>query len=284
MQVEQITEPLAYHGEGPCWLAGSGEVAWVDMLAGRILATSLASGTTRVIDVPGPVAAMVRPRAGGGLVVAGETGVWLLDENDAPTLLCEVEHTPNVRLNEGSCDAQGRFWIGSMHYEFTPGAAKLYRVDPDGSVEVALPEVTISNGLGWSTDGEIAFYADSTVGVDVFEFDGVNGVLSDRQRFADIDPSLGMPDGLAVDAEGGVWVALWDGAAVFRLSPEGKLDDVVALPCGRVTACSFGGENLDELFITTSRLDVPEGTEPQAGSLFRCLPGVRGQAVNTFAG
>ncbi len=93
----------------------------------------------------------------------------------------------------------------------------------------------------------------------MFEFDGVNGVLSDRQRFADIDPSLGMPDGLAVDAEGGVWVALWDGAAVFRLSPEGKLDDVIALPCGRVTACSFGGENLDELFITTSRLDVPEG-------------------------
>ena len=93
-----------------------------------------------------------------------------------------------------------------------------------------------------------------------------------------------MPDGLAVDAEGGVWVALWDGAAVFRLSPEGKLDDVVALPCGRVTACSFGGENLDELFITTSRLDLPEGNEPQAGSLFRCLPGVRGQAVNTFAG
>jgi sugar lactone lactonase YvrE len=284
VDVEQITEPLAYHGEGPCWLEASGEVAWVDMLAGRILATSLARGTTRVIDVPGPVAALVRPRAAGGLVVAGETGVWLLDEADAASLLCEVEHGPNVRLNEGACDAQGRFWCGSMHYEFVPGAASLYRVEADGSVEVALADVTISNGLGWSPDGATAFYADSTVGVDTFEFDGANGVLSDRQRFADIDPSLGMPDGLAVDAEGGVWVALWDGAAVFRLSPEGKLDDVVALPCGRVTACAFGGENLDELFITTSRLDIPEGSEPAAGALFRCMPGVRGQAVNTFAG
>ena len=211
--------------------------------------------------------------------------MWLLDEADSPTLLCEVEHRENVRLNQGACDAQGRFWCGSMHYEFTPGAATLYRVEADGSVEVALADVTISNGLGWSVDGATAFYADSTTGgIDMFEFDAASGALSDRQRFADIDPSLGMPDGLAVDAEGGVWVALWDGGAVFRLSPEGKLDDVIALPCGRVTACSFGGEGLDELFITTSRLDVPDGTEPAAGALFRCRPGVRGQAVNTFAG
>ena len=164
MDVEQITEPLAYHGEGPCWLEASGEVAWVDMLAGRILATSLAHGTTRVIDVPGPVAAIVRPRTRGGLVVAGETGVWVLDEADSPTLLCEVEHGENVRLNEGACDAQGRFWCGSMRYEFTPGAATLYRVEADGSVEVALADVTISNGLGWSVDGATAFYADSTTG------------------------------------------------------------------------------------------------------------------------
>ena len=284
MQVEQITEPLAYHGEGPCWLAASAEVAWVDMLAGRVLATSLEHGTTRVIEVPSPVAAIVRPRAQGGLVVAGETGVWLLDEHDSPTLLCEVEHSPNIRLNEGTCDRHGRLWCGSMHYEFTPGAAKLYRVEADGSVEVALPEVTISNGLDWSPDGATAFYSDSAVGVDVMEFDVVDGVLGERHRFADIDPSLGMPDGLAVDSEGGVWVALWDGSAVFRLSPEGKLDDVIALPCGRVTACSFGGESLDELFITTSRLDVPDGKEPAAGALFRCVPGVRGQAVNAFAG
>ena len=106
---------------GPVLAGSTGEVAWVDMLAGRILVTSLAAGTTRVIDVPGPVAAMVRPRAGGGLVVAGETGVWLLDEANSPTFLCEVEHSPNIRLNEGSCDAQGRFWIGACTTNSPPG-------------------------------------------------------------------------------------------------------------------------------------------------------------------
>ena len=117
-----------------------------------------------------------------------------------------------------------------------------------------------------------------------FAFDGASGTLSERRRFADVEGSLGLPDGLAVDAEGGVWVALWDGGAVRRYAPDGTLDAVVPLPCGRVTACAFGGDDLGELFITTSRLELPDGVDPAAGSLFRCVPGVRGQAVLAFAG
>ncbi len=153
VRAEQITEPLALHGEGPCWLARTGEVAWVDMLAGRVLVTSLAGKATRAIGIPSPVAAIVRPRAGGGLVVASETGVLLLDEHDSPTLLCEIVDEPGVRMNEGSCDPQGRFWCGTMAYDMHPGGGKLYRVEPDGAYATVLADVTISNGLAWTADG-----------------------------------------------------------------------------------------------------------------------------------
>jgi sugar lactone lactonase YvrE len=285
VQAEQLTEPIAHHGEGPCWLARSGEVAWVDMLAGRVLATSLASGETRSIAIPGPVAAIVRPRAGGGLVVANEDSVLLLDSGDNPTVLCTVVDDPGVRLNEGGCDPQGRFWCGTMAYDERPGGGALYRVEPDGSVATALGDITISNGLAWSAEGGTAFYVDSpTHGIDAFAFEGASGELGERRRFADIEEHLGMPDGIAVDSQGGVWVALWDGGAVRRYAPDGTLDAVVPLPCGRVTACAFGGDDLSQLFITTSRQDLPEGVDPLGGALFRCVPGVRGQAVLEFAG
>ena len=247
MQAEQITEPLAVHGEGPCWLARSGEVAWVDMLAGRVLATSLATSVTQVIDIPGPVAAIVRPRTAGGIVVATETGVILLDAYDSPTPLCEILSEDGIRMNDGGCDPQGRFWCGSMAYDARAGAGSLYRVEPDGSVTTVLTGVTISNGIGWSADGATAFYVDTTTGrIDAFAFDGASGSLSDRRPFAEIEPGLGQPDGIAIDAEGGVWVALWEGGAVRRYAPDGVLDAVVPLPCGLVTACAFGGPDLDE--------------------------------------
>ncbi len=121
-------------------------------------------------------------------------------------------------------------------------------------------------------------------GVDTFAYDPASGELTDRRRFADVDASLGLPDGIAVDAEGGVWVALWDGGEVRRYAPDGKLDAVVPLPCGRVTACAFGGDNLEDLFITTSRLELPDGVDPSGGALFRCETGVCGQAPLEFAG
>jgi sugar lactone lactonase YvrE len=285
VRAEQITEPLALHGEGPCWLARSGELAWVDMLAGRVLATSLALGTTQVIEIPSPVAAIVRPRSSGGLVVATETGVILLDQYESPSPLCEIVSEPGIRMNDGGCDPQGRFWCGTMAYDVRPGAGSLYRVEPDGSFTTVLTGVTISNGLGWSPDGATAFYVDSTEqGIDCFAFDGATGELGERRRFTEVEASIGLPDGLAIDAEGGVWLALWDGGAVRRYAPDGTLDAVVPLPCGRVTACAFGGDDLDQLFITTSRLELPPGVDPAGGALFRCEPGVRGQAVLEFAG
>ena len=146
----------------------------------------------------------------------------MLDEDDVPTILCEILDEPGIRMNDGGCDPQGRFWCGTMAYDVRDGAGSLYRVEADGSFATALAGVTISNGLGWSPDGATAFYVDSMAhGIDRFAFDGDGGELGERRRFAEVDASLGLPDGLAVDAEGGVWVALWDGGAVRRYAPDG---------------------------------------------------------------
>jgi sugar lactone lactonase YvrE len=186
-------------------------------------------------------------------------------------------------MNEGGCDPDGRFWCGSMAYDQRPGAAALYRLAPDGSTQRMLDGVTISNGLDWSPDGSLAYYADTaTHRVDVFDYDRHSG-LTGRRPFVEI-PDDGNPDGLTVDADGGVWVALYGGGVVHRYGPDGALDAVVEVPTPRVTACTLGGPRLDELFVTTSREGLGPDDDPLAGSLFRVDAGVAGQPVREFAG
>jgi sugar lactone lactonase YvrE len=187
-------------------------------------------------------------------------------------------------MNEGGCDPDGRFYCGSMAYEERPGAGALYRLDPDDSVHVVLENVTISNGLEWSPDGSRAYYNDSpTQRIDVFDYDSESG-LSGRRPFAEVPAEVGLPDGLTVDEEGGVWVALYGGGSVRRYTPEGMLDEVIEVPAKQVTACTFGGSGLDQLFITTSREDLKPSEDPLAGSLFRAAVGVAGLPVREFVG
>lgn len=281
MRAEQLTGPVAFHAEGPVWSGSWGGLRWVDMLAGDVLSLG-ADGTVRRRSV-GDVVAALRPRRGGGAVIAVERGFVLEDADGALTALDPVWSDPGVRMNEGGCDPDGRFWCGSMAYDQRPGAATLHRLDPDGSVHAVLEGVTISNGLEWSPDGSLAYYDDTaTHRTDVFDYDGAAGLTGRRPfvRFAD-DQN---PDGLTVDAEGGVWVALFGGGAVHRYSPEGRLDAVVELPTAQVTACTFGGTDLDELFVTTSREGMGPDDDPVAGSLFSVAPGVRGLPVRPFGG
>ncbi len=192
--------------------------------------------------------------------------------------------TDGVRMNEGGCDPDGRFYCGSMAYDKSEGAAALYRLDPDRSVHTILEGVTISNGLEWSPDGTRAYYDDTATGhVAIFDYDRDSG-LTGRRKLVSIPADIGRPDGLTVDAEGGVWVALNKGGAVHRYTADGALDEVVQLPTPMVTACTFGGQHLDELFITTSREGLAPGDDPVAGSLFRAAVGVRGLPIREFAG
>ncbi len=284
--VEPLTDPIAHHGEGPVWDAAAGVVRWVDLTAGDLLALDLVTGTVDRRHV-GTVAAALRPRRDGGLVVALGRRFALLDADpDTPPRLLDEEWTdPAIRFNDGGCDPQGRFWCGTMAHDATPGAGSLRCLHPDGTTTLIAEGVTISNGIAWSPDGLTGYYIDTpTQRVDAFDHDPDAPGLHDRRPLVEIPDAHGSPDGMCVDAEGGLWVALWDGGAVRRHRPDGSLDEVVTVPARRVTACTFAGPDLDRLVITTSREGLDPAADPLAGALFAATPGVRGLPTATFAG
>ncbi|GIJ24474.1 SMP-30/gluconolactonase/LRE family protein [Micromonospora lutea] len=281
MRVESVTGPVVYHGEGPVWYEGWGGLRFVDMLAGDVMCL-MSDGSLERRHV-GSVAAAVRPRRGGGAVIGVARGFALEDPDGTVTSLPQVWSDPGVRMNEGGCDPDGRFYCGSMAYDQSVGAGALYRLTADGSVEVVLEHVTVSNGLEWSPDGSRAYYNDTaTLAISVFDYDTATG-LTNRRTFVEL-PDGGRPDGLTVDADGGVWTAVSNGGAVHRYSPDGVLVEKLAVPARKVTACTFGGEHLDQLFITTSQENIDTREDPLAGCLFRAEVGVKGIPVRLFAG
>lgn len=285
MQAERITDVICYHMEGPCWWPQWGGLRFVDMLAGEVVQLDGEGHLSR--RRVGRVAACVRPREHGGsargMVVATERGFSLLDADDIVTDLPDVSDDPALRMNEGGCAPDGSFYAGQMAYEKTPGAASMYRLSVDHHAERVFGDLTISNGLDWTADGALAYYNDTATGrIDVFDWSAEGGLVN-RRPFATI-PDGGRPDGLTVDAEGGVWTAIANGGRVEHYLPDGTLADVIEVGAKKVTACTFGGENLDELYITTSRENLADGEDPQAGSLFRVVPGGRGKLPFAYAG
>jgi sugar lactone lactonase YvrE len=281
MRVEQVTDPITYHGEGPVWSPTWGGLRWVDMLAGDIL-TLLPNGTA-VRKHVGDIAAAVRPRRQGGAVIAIERGFALEDVDGTLTKLPALWVEPRTRMNEGGCDPQGRFYCGSIAVGQPPGSANLFRLDAHGEVQVVFNNVTVSNGLGWSPDGSRVYYNDTaTHRITEFDYDPTEGLTNGRP-FAVI-PNSGRPDGLTVDAEGGIWCAISNGGAVHRYTANGKLVAVIPVPVRKATACTFGGPMLDKLYITTSREGLAPGEDPLAGSLFSVDVGVQGMPVLDFAG
>lgn len=280
-EAEQITEPVAYHGEGPVWDDSWGGLRFVDMLAGDVLILDEATGAVARHHV-GDVAAAIRPRAAGGMVIGVQRGFALVDPDGTEHSLGDLWPAGPTRMNDGACDPHGRFYCGSMSK--TAGDAALYRLDTDRTVSVVQRDVTTSNGLAWSPDGGCAYYNDTpTQHIDVFDYSFESG-LTGRRTFAVIDEADGKPDGLTVDADGYVWVALYDGGAVRRYSPDGRLDTVVELPVTKTTAVALGGADRRDLYITTSRENLPPGVQPEAGALFRLRVDVPGTPLHAYAG
>ena len=269
-------------GESPVWLAAERRLLRVDITGQAIVTRDVEAGTETRRTVDGPVGFALPARTG---LVAGIGRELRLLPDGSVLGAVEPEQRDN-RFNDAACDARGRLWAGTMSMTRRGGAAALYRVTPRGEIAAVLDGATISNGLDWDLDATRLYYVDSTTQrIDAIDFDLDRGRLGTRRTFAAIDARHGLPDGLAVDAEGGVWLALFGGGAIRRYRPDGRLDAEVRLPVTNPTSLAFGGPALDELYVTTARhrLSTEQlAREPLAGSLLRVRPGVHGRLPHRF--
>jgi sugar lactone lactonase YvrE len=276
-------------GEGPVWDAGRRLLLFVDIMRGDVHAFNPATAAHRVVNVGVPVGA-VAPTARGDWIAAAGQGFYRIDPvSGRRTLVAEAAPgRSDLRMNDGYVDPFGNFWAGTLSLHRSPNQSALYRLTTGGDVETVLEPVTNSNGIDWSPDGRLMYYVDTgTRRIDTFDVDPGSGLLSHRRPFVDMTRETGRPDGLVVDANGGVWVALWRGGAVRRYRPDGGLDLELSLPTALVTKCAFGGPDMADLYITTAWRDLTAEqrlAQPHAGGLFRARPGVAGQAPRVFKG
>jgi len=288
MPAELVLDARAELAEGPLWDGDRQVLWWVDINAGRIHRFDPATGSDGVIEIGRPVGCVVLREDGSLVVAAAEALLALNPETGATEILARFEPEPvALRCNDGKCDPQGRFWIDRLELDRAPGASSLVRFAGSG-FETVLRGLTIPNGLDWSADGRRMYFVDSlSRAISVFDFDETTGALAGGRLFARVDGSLGLPasavpDGLTVDEDDCVWVAVWCGGCVLRFAPNGSLLGRIDVPVARVSSCAFGGDNLTELFITTAWEDAtPDelAAEPAAGGIYRARPGVRGRPV-----
>lgn len=288
MSVDVAIRCEALLGECPRWDAETRRLLWVDLEAGELHIFDPARRHDRAIPLGTRVGA-VAPARGGGVLVALAGRIALVDLADESVhTLVEIPHGEDMRLNDGACDPAGRFWVGSLALDFARGVASLYRYSGEEGLDRVVSDVTLSNGIGWTPDGKGMYYIDSLAyRVDLFDFDVATGAISGRRPFVSIERGAGIPDGLAVDDEGGVWVALWGGGAVRRYDPGGTLDRVLAVPAEHVTACCFGGDDGRSLYVTTASVELTaeeRSRQPLAGCVFVSDVGVSGPPAQPFAG
>jgi len=275
--------------ECPVWDDRHQCLWWVDILAGVVHNLDPLTGKDRAISLGEPVGSLAM-RDDGGLILATSSGFVLWDDSTptpTPFVLIEAADS-STRMNDGACDTEGRFWAGTMAHDATPQAGSLYRLEPDGSADRVIAGVTISNGIGWSPDSETMYYVDSaTHRLDAFDYNSATGTPTRRRTLVEFDEREGLPDGIEIDAAGGIWVALWGGWQVRRFSPEGELTATVDVPVERVSSCTLGGSMLMDLFITTARAGPGEKEKPgedEAGGLFHVKVDVPGISTKRFAG
>lgn len=289
VDVEVAVAGPAEAGEGPVWDDIAGELLWVDIPAGLIHRWRPGTTSVSTVVLGQPVGAVALRRTG-GLVAAVRDGFALVGEKSGKVELrspVEIDCAEN-RMNDGKCDGAGRFWAGTMAEDMRAGAGSLYRLDPDHSVTTVLSGVSVSNGIGWSPDDRTMYYVDSLErAIDAFDFDAELGQITNRRRLVAFDVEEGLPDGIAIDSAGHLWVALYGGAAVRRYDPAGRLDAIVPLPAGRITSCALGGPELRDLYVTSAtRGSSPDERrlQPHAGAIFRIRVDVPGVPAARFGG
>jgi sugar lactone lactonase YvrE len=288
-QPTRSTTGHALLGEGLRWDARRSEILAVDILAGRVFRGLVADdgdlSLVREYRVPGTVGAIVPVEGDEGWVLAAGRGFVHLSLDGSLHPLIEVAPA-GTRMNDGACDPQGRLWAGTLADDFRVGGGALYRFDGDGRVQMMLGDLTISNGLGWSPDGAIMYLADSGPRVvHAFSFDAEGGTISDGRVLVAVGEEVGAPDGLTVDADGDLWVAIYGGGRVQRYSPDGVLLETLLVPAAQSTSCAFGGPGLDRLYVTTATegwSDEERRAEPGAGLVYRFDTDATGRPAEPF--
>jgi sugar lactone lactonase YvrE/DNA-binding IclR family transcriptional regulator len=287
--VECVLPWGAHLAEGPVWAPHEKRLYWVDILAPSVHRFDPATRTNEEVVLPRLVSAVV-PRRGGRLAALTQDGLEALDFDSGhlePLVDPEAE-VPDNRFNDGKCDRLGRLWGGTMRLDASRATGALYAIAGDRSWKRVAAGFTVANGLDWSPDGRTFYFADSAPGrVYAYDFDLTAGAISNRRIFAEINAEDGRPDGLAVDSEGFLWCAIWDGWCVRRYDPDGRLEREVRLPVPRPTSVAFGGEDLKTLFITTARIRLPSrvlAEAPFSGGLFAIQAPTAGLPISEFAG
>jgi len=284
--VDLVLDAKARLGEGPIWHARAGVLYWLDIENGEVHVFDPATGNDRMVNVGQQVGTIV-PRARGGVMLAAAKGFASLDlATGALAIVANPEPGTGNRFNDGKCDPAGRFWAGTIG---KTGSANVYRLDADLRSHRMIEGITCSNGIAWSLDRRTMYYIDTPVSAVVaYDYDDATGAIANKRVAVAIPKEHGYPDGMTMDAEGMLWIGMWDGGAVKRWDPgTGRLLDAIQLPADRVTACAFGGAKLDTLYITTAwtgLADAERARQPLAGGLFRCTPGVTGLPAPEFAG
>lgn len=274
-------------GEAPVWVGREKRLYWVDILHPAVHRFDPVTGKNETCNTAKLVSAVL-PSEDGRLVVASQDGVERFDfERGLFTRFAEPEPgVPENRLNDAKVDPHGRLWVGSMRLDVSRPTGSLYRLTKTGEVARAESGFTVANGLAWSPDGSTFYFVDTVPGIIyAYDFDAREGSIANRRVFVTVPEAEGRPDGLAVDADGGVWCAIWDGWCVNRYRPDGRLDRAVELPVPRPTSVAFGGDDLATLFITSARTRLPASTlteAPLSGGIFACNPGERGLATSLF--
>ena len=250
-QLEKLTTSNAELGEGPMWDADSQQIIWVDILKGQINQVDLNGNIGIPVLLDEAVGAVAQTESG-NLIAATPSGLVDIEKSK---IVCQLPNQdPNLRMNDGKADPLGRFVGGTMTFgDPEPKAGSLWSFGPEG-VQCILDGVTISNGLDWSDDGKSMFYIDTpTQRIDSFDYDLDTGRIGNRRTLIEIPVSMGSPDGMCVDAEGGIWVALWGGGSVIRIV-DSKIVKIIEIPTPQVTSVAFVGADLDQLVITTASI------------------------------
>ena len=278
LQFDLFSDYSCELGEGPFWDSKRSRLHWVDIIGKKIISQNLDGSNIHALEVDGNPGCVVL--SDDGTMVAGvDNQISSLDgDGNLLKVLADTKEGAGLRFNDGKCDPSGRFWVGSMDRKEKNKLGSLYSWNSIEGLVNREQGVTVSNGMGWSPDNSLFYYIDSpTREVSVYDFDLSTGSINNKRRFISFSEEDGFPDGMTIDNEGRLWIAFWGGSKIMCVNPDSKaIEEVVSFPVSKITSCAFGGEKMDQLFITSAKVQVNEKDEPMAGKTFVVSLGVKG--------